>query len=222
MPEHFVIAIDGPAGSGKSTTAAGVARKLGIAHLDTGAMYRAITYVALKKKIEVGETRKLKDLSQNCRITFRKRPKAKPRVFLNGADVTRKIRTPQVTRAVVEYCQVPALRKALVKKQRALAANQSLVLEGRDIGTVVFPRAKYKFFITASLAERAKRRLREWNTANGKTDLTTLKKALRLRDKKDSGRKISPLKRAKDAVKLDNTNMNQKEQVQFILKFINP
>jgi len=107
-----------------------------------------------------------------------------------------------------------------VKKQRSLAAKQSVVLEGRDIGTVVFPKAKYKFFVTASLGERARRRLREWQKENGQTDLKSVKKAIRLRDEKDSARKISPLKKARDAVKLDNTHMSQKEQVEFIIKFI--
>jgi cytidylate kinase len=218
MTDKYVIAIDGPAGSGKSTTASGVARRLGIVHLDTGAMYRAVTFAALEKKIEVSEVEKLAALSKGIQIGFRRLPDGSQRILADGRDVTAAIRGEKVTARVSAYCAVPQVRKAMVALQRAAAQRSAVVLEGRDIGTVVFPRAEFKFFITASLEARARRRLREFKRMGVRTDLAAVTADIAERDKQDSGRAVSPLKKAGDAVEIDTTGMTVDVQIEFIVR----
>jgi len=220
MRKPYIIAIDGPAGSGKSTTAAGVAKKLNIVHLDTGAMYRAVTLIALEKGIGVGETEKLKALSQIMQVAFRRDADGRQRVFLGARDVSAAIRSEQVTRAVPEYCKVPDVRATMVEKQREAASGTSIVVEGRDIGTVVFPGAEFKFFLTASIEERAKRRLKDFERLGEKPGLERIMEEIRERDRIDGTREISPLRQAVDAEAVDTTGMTIQEQVDFIVNAV--
>jgi len=221
MTEKYVIAIDGPAGSGKSTTASGVAKRLGIVHLDTGAMYRALTLAALDRNIRVDEPEKLGVLSQQVQITFQRNPDGSQLVFLDNKDVTADIRSGHVSSLVSLYCRVPAVREAMVQKQREAAKNASIVMEGRDIGTVVFPDARFKFFLSASLEERAKRRLRDLVKLGEKADLAGVMRDIAQRDRQDSTRETSPLKRANDAVLLDTTGLTIEQQIDRIVSLVN-
>ncbi|MFH0920866.1 MAG: (d)CMP kinase [Fibrobacterota bacterium] len=220
MMEKQVIAIDGPAGSGKSTTAAGVARRLGIVHLDTGAMYRALTLAALDRHIRVDEPEKLDALSKQVRITFERNNDGTQRVFLDGRDVSDEIRGGHVSSLVSLYCMVPQVRAAMVIKQREAAQDASVVMEGRDIGTIVFPDARFKFFLTASLEERAKRRLRDLARLGEKADLARVMQGIEQRDRQDRTRAQSPLRQADDAVALDTTGMTVDQQIEWIVDFI--
>jgi cytidylate kinase len=220
MRKPYIIAIDGPAGSGKSTTAAGVAKSLSLLHLDTGAMYRAVTLLALEKGIKLHETEKLKALSQVMQVSFRRDADGRQRVFLGARDVSEAIRSEQVTLAVPEYCKVAGVREAMVRKQREAAAGNSIVVEGRDIGTVVFPDADFKFFLTASVEERAKRRLKDFERLGEKPGLSRIIAEIQERDRIDGSRELSPLKKAGDAEVVDTTGMTIQEQVDFIVNAI--
>lgn len=210
-----VIAIDGPGGAGKSTIAKRLAEKLGYIHLDTGAMYRAITLAALNKGIDF-EEEKLVELAKNTAINFNQAGE----IFLDDQNVTEEIRTAEVNKYVSKAAAVKGLREILVKKQQQFAKDNKVVMDGRDITTVVLPDAEHKFFLTASLEERAKRRFEELISKNKEADLEEIKKSIKRRDKLDSERKHSPLKKADDAYLLDTTNMNIEEVLQKILDLI--
>ena len=199
-----VIAIDGPGGAGKSTIAKLLAEKLDFIHLDTGAMYRAVTLAALKNDINFDAEDKLVELAQNIDITFNE----KGEIFLNNKNVSEEIRTAEVNNHVSETAAVKGVREVLVEKQQQLAQNNKVVMDGRDITTVVLPEAEYKFFLTASLEERAKRRYQEVKSKNRDADFEKIKKSIARRDKLDSERKHSPLKKAEDAVVVDTTNLS--------------
>jgi CMP/dCMP kinase len=216
-PEHpIVIAIDGPAGSGKSSTAKRVAAGLGILHLDTGAMYRAITLKCLRHKIPVGDHAKIAELLKNTDISFSGGPESM-RVWMDGEDITLAIRGDDVTKNVSDYCAVPVVRTVLVDLQRKIGNGRHVVCEGRDIGTVVFPDAKLKFFMVASEEERARRRQRDFTALGIKKSVDELAAEIRERDRKDSSRSNSPLRKADDAVEIDTTNMTLDQQVKFIV-----
>jgi cytidylate kinase len=214
--KNYIIAIDGPAGSGKSTTAKEVAKRLGFLHLDSGAMYRAATLLVLDKGLESASTDSLVRVIGQAEIDLDYRDDVL-RVFLNATDVTQKIRGPEVTAAIAPIAANQKIRHILVAKQRGIAQNTSVVAEGRDMGTVVFPDADLKIFMIASIAERAERRYNELTAKGIKVDFDGLINEISERDWSDSNRLFSPLKRAADAVELDTTGKTIEEQVQFVI-----
>lgn len=211
-----IIAIDGPAGAGKSTTARMVAARLGYTYLDTGAMYRALTYYALANKLSPSDALRLAALAEKLPIEFRILDGVN-RVYINGEDVTDPIRTPDVTTHVSEISAHPGVRKAMVVKQKKLGAAGSIVAEGRDTTTVVFPGADLKIFLEASVGERARRRLIDMARMGIATSLEELAADIERRDAYDSGREHSPLRRADDAVVIDTTSLTVDEQVDRIV-----
>jgi cytidylate kinase len=217
----MVIAIDGPAGSGKSSTAKAVAAALGIVHLDTGAMYRAVTLKALRAHIASSDTGALGALMQATRVTFSGSPPA-TRVWLDGEDVSEAIRGDDVTRNVSDYCQPTVVRSALVEQQREIGSRFDCVCEGRDIGTVVFPAAQLKLYMTASVTERAKRRQKDFEKLGVSKSLEDLEAEITLRDLKDSSRANSPLARAADAEVMDTTGMSLQQQIEYIVAKARP
>jgi CMP/dCMP kinase len=212
----MIIAIDGPAGSGKSSTARLVAQNLDILHLDTGAMYRAITLKCLQAKIALTDEKGIDDVMKNTSISFKGSP-PHTQVWMDGENVSRAIRGDEVTKNVSDYCAVPIVREKLVDMQRDIAKGQSVVCEGRDIGTVVFPKAELKFFMTASIEERAKRRMSDFKRMGVVKSKTELIAEIAERDRKDSTRKLSPLLKANDAREIDTTAMTLEEQVQLMV-----
>jgi cytidylate kinase len=216
----LIVTIDGPAGSGKSSVARKLAEKLSAVFLDTGAMYRAVTLTAMNQKIDLENQNQL--LSIFGKNDFRFVPEDnKMKVYINGEDFTAKIRTPQVTSNAKYIASAPEIRKKLVKMQRQFALNKSkVVTEGRDQGTVVFPDADFKFFLTASLTERAKRRAAQMGVADDKIRLEKIANDLQKRDKSDESRKVAPLKPARDAVKIDTTDLTLEQVVDKLAEII--
>lgn len=212
-----VIAIDGPAGSGKSTTARLVAKRLGFTYLDTGAMYRALTLKILKRKINVQDESEILALIPGTKIELQTR-KERPGVILDGKDVTRQIRSSNVSNTVSIISTYESVREWMVRAQRKISESGSIVAEGRDIGTVVFPNARLKIFLTASLTERALRRQKDIVNEGESTVLKQVAAELHKRDLIDSSRAISPLKKADDAIELDTTNLSVEQQVEFVVE----
>jgi CMP/dCMP kinase len=214
---RLIIAIDGPAGSGKSTTARLLAKRLGYTYLDTGAFYRALTLKVLESEVSPEDGAEVLQLAETIRIELQ--PQAdKNRVLLDGRDVTQAIREPRVTNAISPISENSRVRAIMVDKQRAIGRNGGIVMEGRDIGTVVFPNADLKIFMQASLDERARRRQEELAKMGITRDIETLRQEITRRDQKDSNRKIAPLVQAADAVLLDTTSMTIEQQVEFIIQ----
>ncbi|MBD3232132.1 MAG: (d)CMP kinase [candidate division Zixibacteria bacterium] len=212
----MIIAIDGPAGSGKSTTAKAIAHKLGLKFIDTGAMYRAITLKFIQSDVDLSDIDKLKKILGETRIDF-KESEDQLSVYMDGVDVTESIRSKEVTELVSQVSVIPEVRNALVPVQRKLAEGEDVVAEGRDIGTVVFPEAELKIFMVASETERAKRRLKEMQEKRIKIDYEEVQESIKMRDTIDSTRVHSPLTKAPDAVEVDTTNLTFEEQVNLII-----
>jgi cytidylate kinase len=212
----MIIAIDGPAGSGKSSTAKLVAARLGILHLDTGAMYRAITLKCLRKGIDRSDEAGIANMLKTTDITFSGTPPSM-KIWMDREDVSDAVRSDEVTKNVSDYCTVPVVRRVLVDLQRKIGNSNDTVCEGRDIGTVVFPKAELKFFMVASVEERAKRRQKDFEKIGVKKDISELMAEISERDRKDSTRSNSPLVKANNAIELDTTNMTLDEQVQLIV-----
>ena len=212
-----VIAIDGPAGSGKSTTAKIVAERLGYTYLDTGAMYRALTYYALANKINPADEKELAEIAEQLPLEFR-RIDGGNLVFLNGQDISKEIRTPEVTKNVSEISAHLLVRRAMVAKHKEFGKNGSIVAEGRDTTTVVFPDADLKIYMDASVKERAKRRLLDLSNMGIESDLSEQEQDINRRDKFDSQRQHSPLTIAEDAVVIDTTNLTIEKQVERIVE----
>jgi len=210
-----VIAIDGPAASGKSTTAKLVAERLGYLHVDTGAMYRAFTLKMLRSGISPDDRETIARLLESTRVTLRHN-EGEMRILLDGEDVTEQIRSVEVTRAVSAISSLREVRRAMVREQRAMGKNGGIVLEGRDIGTVVFPDADCKFFIIAGIDARAQRRLKELRERGLDADLDALKVEIAERDRLDSTRSESPLRKADGAVEIDTSDMTIEEQVDVV------
>ena len=210
------IAIDGPASSGKSTVAKIIAKDFGYTYLDTGAMYRAATYIALKNQISPDEPSQLLELLEQYPISFGRAENGEQLVFVGDVDVTNPIRENEVTNAVSAFAAIPAVRKKLVALQQEIAQQGGIVMDGRDIGTVVLPKAELKIFLVASVDERAERRYKENLSKGIETDLETLKEEIAARDYKDSHRETSPLKQAEDAIYLDTTGLSILEVVEKI------
>ena len=217
MSKGLIIAIDGPAGSGKSTSAKLIAKKLGYVYIDTGAMYRAITYLALENEAMNDESRII-ELARNCKIDL-DYADGEVIVRLNDNNISKEIRSTEVNSHVSDVSKISEVRKVLVVKQREMGIKgNGVVMEGRDIGTVVFPNADLKIFLTASLDIRANRRTKEYNDNGSKVLVDDVKSNLSNRDKIDSSRNDSPLTKASDAVEVDTTNVTIEEQVKLILK----
>ena len=217
VPKGKVIAIDGPAGSGKSTTAKIVAERLGFTYLDTGAMYRALTYYALENKINLSDEKKLAEIAEQLSLEIRSKDGG-DFVYLNGQDISSEIRTPEVTKNVSEVSAHLLVRQAMVARQKEFGKNGSIVAEGRDTTTVVFPDADLKIYMDASVKERARRRLLDLSNSGIESDLNEQEQDISRRDKYDSGREHSPLTRAEDAVVIDTTNLTIKGQVDRIVE----
>lgn len=211
----LVIAIDGPVGSGKSTAARRVAELLGYTYIDTGAMYRAVALKALRANIPMDATEKLVALAASARIDLRPQDGVE-RVMLDGEDVTAAIRTPEVSQAASKVAVIEGLRHVLVAEQRRAGARGGVVMEGRDIGSVVFPDAQLKVFLTASDEVRARRRWREHQQEGEAIDLARTLEEIRERDRRDAGREHSPLVRAEGAVFVDSTAMDSQEVARLI------
>lgn len=214
-----VIAIDGPAGSGKSTTAKILAARLGYIYLDTGAMYRALTHFALANNVAVSNEEKLTVLAWKLSIEFETHEDVN-RVFINGVDVTKEIRDPEVTKYVSQVSAYKGVREAMVAKQTELGKNGSIVAEGRDTTTVVFTDADIKVYLDASVNERARRRLLELTKMGVSTNLEEQEADIVRRDGFDSNRTHSPLSRARDAIVVDTTNMTIEDQVDRIISLV--
>ena len=212
-----VIAIDGPAGAGKSTVAKKVAAALNFVYIDTGAMYRAVTSRVLALGLEETDTAEIVKLAGRVNIRL-KQEAGVLRVLADGTDVTEEIRNPAVTSAVAAISQVPAVREALVRLQQEMAEAGKAVLDGRDVGTVVIPEACAKIFLTASPAERAQRRWMELRQKGYEPDLQVLQAEMEIRDRKDSERDIAPLQQADDAVLVDTTGLSIDAVVERILE----
>ena len=218
----LVIAIDGFSSTGKSSISKVVADTLGLIHIDTGAMYRAITLFGLRnfknEKQEIDLSKLLQNLKE-ISLEFRENS-GKLEIYLNGENVSKEIRTTEVSDNVSFIAKQPEVRERLVVLQRDIAEKQGVIMDGRDIGTVVLPNADYKFFLTASADERARRRFLELQSLGIETTIEEVKRNLIERDRIDSEREISPLKQAEDAILIDNTNLNKEETIDLILSYI--
>jgi cytidylate kinase len=217
MSKRIVVAIDGPAGAGKSTIARALAGRLGFLFIDTGAMYRAVALWALRTGTALDDMHRLDQLARQARIDF---AEGNTRVLLNGEDVTEEIREPRMADAASKVSTVPAVRRALVELQRKMATENSVVMEGRDIGTVVFPDAEVKIFLDASPAIRALRRLGDLKAKGIEVAPETLEREIEERDRRDRTRAEAPLMQAPDAVYLDSSKLTIDEVQEQILAII--
>jgi len=216
----MIIAIDGPAATGKSTTAKSVANQLGLLYLDTGAMYRCVTLAVLNEKVDVHNSDQLDHLLSKIDINI-KTENGAYEIFLNGMDVSVEIRKPEVTQNVSAVSAVKEVRRAMVRNQRKIASKSDCVMEGRDIGTVVFPDAEFKFFLVADSLIRAERRLIDLQAIGEEKSIEELEEDIKRRDEYDSSREISPLKKAEDAIVIDTTYLSIDEQVSRIIEIVN-
>lgn len=214
--KELVIAVDGPAASGKSSTAKLAATRLGYLHVDTGAMYRAVALKVLKENISLTDCQGISRLVEGTNIRLERRG-GETSIFLDDRDVTRAIRSRAVTNAASVVSAVKRVREVMVREQRRMGEKGGIVVEGRDIGTVVFPDADLKIFMVANVDERARRRQRELREQGTEVDVGSLKNEIILRDRQDSERDISPLKKADDAIILDTSEMKLGEQVEYIV-----
>lgn len=212
---HIHIAIDGPAGAGKSTVAKVIAQKLNITYIDTGAMYRALTLKIIQSKVKFEDIDRIIEVCKGTSIELDNN-----RVILDDVDVTEKIREPIVNSNVSLIAKVPEVRKILVEIQRQTAQGKSVVMDGRDIGTYVLPNAPYKFYLTAAISERAQRRYLELKNKGFNIGLKEIEDEIAQRDKIDQERSISPLKPAQDAIIINTTSKTIKQVVEEIIDFI--
>jgi cytidylate kinase len=215
--KKIVIAIDGPAASGKSTTARLVAERLGYFHVDTGAMYRAMALKVLQHGLDPTDAKAVERMVDSTEVTQRE-VGGQLRTFLDGVDVTEEIRRRGVATASSQVSANRKVRQAMVKEQRRLGKNGGVVLEGRDIGTVVFPNAKLKIFLTASLDERARRRQQELHEQGLPVDLQSVRDEIADRDTKDATRDASPLVKASEAIEIDTSSLSIGEQVNLVVE----
>ncbi len=217
MLKRIVVAIDGPAGAGKSTIARGLARQLGFLYIDSGAMYRALGLWALRLGVDLGDMHRLDQLAAEADIDLRP---GDSRVLLNGEDVTAAIRTEKVSDAASKVSVIPGVRRAMVAKQRLMSERSSVVMEGRDIGSVVFPHAEVKIFLDADPAVRAERRLLELREKGQNARESEITVQIRERDARDRSRSEAPLVQAPDAVYVDSSRLSIEEVEQTLLKLV--
>lgn len=212
----MIIAIDGPSASGKSTTAKAVSKRLGFIHLDTGAMYRAVTLGISESEIELNNHNEVKLYLKSLKIEFDQNDQ----IILNGKNVTDSIRTVKISSNVSKVSAILEVREKMVQVQRNIAGDNNCVLEGRDIGTVVFPNADFKFFLIADITIRAKRRFSDLQESNELLTLNELIESIRKRDELDSKRNLSPLRQAKDAIVIDTSFLTIEQQVNRIVEIV--
>lgn len=215
----IIVAIDGPAGSGKSSTAKEVARRLNFTYVDTGAMYRAVTLAMLRKNIPIDDQELITQLACQLDIRFRWIDDVH-HTFMDDEDVTDAIRTSAVAEMVSPVSAIPGVRVVMVEQQRAMAKNDNIVMEGRDIGTVVFPNADFKFYMDADIRVRAQRRINDYRKIGQALSVDEIIRELQKRDRIDSSRSHSPLKKARDAIIIDTTDLSFQEQVDQIIAII--
>ena len=212
----FVVAIDGPAGSGKGTVTKKVGEKLGLVNIDTGAMFRWVTLYMIEENINLDDEAKIEEILNKIEIYM----KENGQIFLNGKEVTNRIRENDINKFVSPVSIIPDVRKKLLDLQRKVAQGKKVIMEGRDIGTVVFPNANVKIYLDATPEERAKRRMKQ-NQENGISgSYEEILESIINRDKKDMTREVAPLKRAEDAIYIDSSNMSIEETVEEIIKII--
>jgi cytidylate kinase len=209
------VAIDGPAGAGKSTIAKRLAERLGFIYIDTGAMYRAVALWALRQNVDFTDMHRMEQLALAADIEL-----APGRISLNGEDVTEAIRAPEVSSGASKVAVIPGVRRAMVAKQREIGERTSVVMEGRDIGTVVFPNAEVKVFLDANPDERVRRRAQEMRAKGEEVTVAQLAAQMKERDQRDSTRADAPLSQAPDAVYLDSTHLGIEEVTEAILKMV--
>lgn len=216
----MIIAIDGPAGAGKSTIAKIIAQKLGFLYIDTGAMYRALTLKALEEGVDIRNTDAIINLARKTGIDLINNPDGSLKVILDSKDVSREIREPRITKHVSDIAKIKEVRDVMLALQRNLGNRGNSILDGRDIGTVVFPNAEKKFYLDAYLGERANRRHKELNGLGQKVSLCSVEADLQNRDTIDSTREVAPLRKADDAVYIDTTNLNINQVVEKVLSHL--
>lgn len=219
MEKGIRITVDGPAGAGKSTAAKAIARHLGYLYIDTGAMYRALTLKAIRRKIDLGDEKALGDLAAGTEIRLARPdfPDGPHRVFLDGEDVTEAIRSPQVNAAVSQVARVPAVREGLVRQQREMARDGRVVMDGRDAGTNVLPDAEVKFYLTASFETRVTRRLNEQRRQGFDVNREAVARDIAQRDAIDSNRAVAPLRKAPEAIVVDSSALTIDQMVERML-----
>ena len=212
----FIVAIDGPAGSGKGTITKQVGEKLGLINIDTGAMFRCVTLNMIQEKIEIEDGNKIKEILDKIDIDL----KENGQVFLNREEVTKRIRENDINRFVSPVSVIPMVRERLLEIQRKMAQGKNVIMEGRDIGTVVFPNADVKIYLDASPEERARRRVKQNQEKGIRASYEEVLKSIMDRDKIDATRQIAPLKQAEDAIYIDSTNMTIEEVIGEIVKIV--
>ncbi|MCF7794160.1 MAG: (d)CMP kinase [Candidatus Cloacimonetes bacterium] len=217
--KKYVIAIDGPAASGKSTTAKSLAKKLKYIYIDSGAMYRACGLMSLQEKVDLSDEIALAEMLNKITIDIHYNENGN-RIILNGEDVSERIREADITKLSSQIAIIGNVRTKMVELQRIMGQDGGVIMDGRDIGTVVFPDADFKFFMIADVHTRAVRRWEEAKSKGEELSLEAIEKELIWRDKNDSTRKISPLKQAEDAIPIDTSNMTIPQQVDFLYEII--
>ncbi len=213
---EFVVAIDGPAGSGKGTITKLVGERLGFINIDTGAMFRCVTLDIIKKGIKLEEENKIKEMLEKIQIDL----KENGEVFLNGEEVSKTIRENEVNNLISQVSMMQIVREKLLELQRKMAQGKNVIMEGRDIGTVVFPNADVKIYLDASPEERAKRRLKQNQEKGISSSYEEVLESIQKRDQKDTTRKIAPLKKAQDAIYIDSSNRTIEEVTKEIIRVI--
>ncbi len=220
MKEHFSIAIDGPGGAGKSSLAKAVAKKLSILHVDTGAIYRTIGYAAFARGLNAKDESQIAPLLKTIRIDMAFDEAGRQKMLLDGKDVSREIRLPEISMYASNVSALPCVRAYLLEMQRDIARKRSVIMDGRDIGTVVLPDADLKIYLTASAEERARRRCLELSERGTPEPYEAVLREINERDEQDMHRAIAPLREAADAVRLDTSALNFDESEQALLKLI--
>ena len=216
----FAVAIDGTVGAGKSSISRKVAQEMGYVHIDTGAMYRSVALYCLETFIDLNDEKKISKALSDIDIEI-KFVDGEQKIFLNELDVTIEIRAEHISVGSSKVAVVKDVRKKLVEMQRKLAEHQDVIMDGRDIGTCVLPNADIKIYLTASVEERANRRMKELIKKGENVDIEELKKEIIERDVRDSNREESPLKQAEDAIYVDTSNMSEEKAIKYIIKLIN-